>query len=338
PGSKPDKVSACYAHNGSCYVCDNSKDYIDCNADWLWNYNFPTHSWFKQVDCYDPFEEHSGQCPDGVALKKQMADFGEEGDERGDVYSIDLFNTAKYFDVLGRKVSKRNSTQQITYKKSNDKLHNRNTNDRLQRTIENIFEGINQRNSRRALFKRDDCGHLRGDYGIIENGQRVGGITCPDAGPLFSTPNVLDNKFLEETCIVKDCEYKKVWVRVGTTLQMSLTSIDYYVVDVGFVFPDGYVTTQNDHNAVEKHEKGHVEDFKCIVKKFPEETKYIEVEVEACNEKDALNAAITESVQPYLDEMKKEYDKRFKRATDRYHKKYDSFKYPEDNYVCPSDL
>lgn len=73
-------------------------------------------------------------------------------------------------------------------------------------------------------------------------------------------------------------------------------------------------------------------------KKFPEETKYIEVEVEACNEKDALNAAITESVQPYLDEMKKEYDKRFKRTTDRYHQKYDSFKYPEDNYVCPSDL
>lgn len=60
--------------------------------------------------------------------------------------------------------------------------------------------------------------------------------------------------------------------------------------------------------------------------------------MEACNEKDALNAAITESVQPYLDEMKKEYDKRFKRATDRYHQKYDSFKYPEDNYVCPSDL
>ena len=339
--SVPDNPKGtCVAYNGKCYRCKSENSYVDCYQEWLWKWSFSEDNiglWYAEVDCYNPFGEHDNQCPDGNALMKRAVNYSNVENIDNYEHGVNFQNNVKYYDVLGRKTSMANSAKQILYRKAIDKFYQKSTN-QLQQTIENIFEGINQRNSRRALFKRDDCGHLRGDYGIIENGQKVGGITCPDAGPLFSTPNVLDNKFLEETCIVKDCEYKKVWVRVGTTLQMSLTSIDYYVVDVGFVFPDGYVTTQKDHNAVEKHEKGHVEDFKCIVKKFPEETKYIEVEVEACNEKDALNAAITESVQPYLDEMKKEYDKRFKRATDRYHQKYDSFKYPEDNYVCPSDL
>lgn len=335
--SNPER--ACLAYNGQCYRCNPARG-SECANSWLWQGSFTPANigwWYEEVDCDDPFEDDfDGQCPDGNALMKRTINYGSV--ENVDDYGYGFgFRSRVNYDLLGRKISKRNNAKLALCRRNSDKFYKKST-DRLQRTIEKIFEGINHRNSRRALFKRDDCGHLRGDYGIIENGQKVGGITCPDAGPLFSTPNVLDNKFLEETCIVKDCEYKKVWVRVGTTLQMSLTSIDYYVVDVGFVFPDGYVTTQKDHNAVEKHEKGHVEDFKCIVKKFPEETKYIEVEVEACNEKDALNAAITESVQPYLDEMKKEYDKRFKRATDRYHQKYDSFKYPEDNYVCPSDL
>lgn len=64
------------------------------------------------------------------------------------------------------------------HRRNSDKFYKKST-DRLQRTIEKIFEGINHRNSRRALFKRDDCGHLRGDYGIIENGQKVGGDYMP---------------------------------------------------------------------------------------------------------------------------------------------------------------
>ena len=52
PESVPSNVSGCYSYNGSCYICDKSKgDYVDCNADWLWKYNFPYHDWFKQVDC-----------------------------------------------------------------------------------------------------------------------------------------------------------------------------------------------------------------------------------------------------------------------------------------------
>ena len=156
--------------------------------------------------------------------------------------------------------------------------------------------------------------------------------------PQYDTPKVLDKNFLNETCEINNCIYNKVKLKIGTTLRMKRFSIDYYVVKVGFVFPDGYVTTANDRNALKKHELGHVKDFECIAKKFPDETKYIEVEVEACNEKNALKAAIGEKVQPYMDEMQKEYDLRFMRATERYHSKYSSFKYPGNDYVCPSDL
>lgn len=336
--SNPER--ACLAYNGQCYRCNPARG-SECASSWLWTgSSFGSHNigyYYEQVDCYDPFEKHDNQCPDGNVLMKRVADYGDAENASVSGYDIDFINNVKYYDVLGRKTSRANSGKQVLYRKSNDNFYKKSA-DQLQQTIENIFERINQGYNKRGLFKRRDCGHLGGDYGIIENGQKVGGITCPDAEPRFSKPNVLESKFLEETCIIKDCEYKKVWVRVGTTLQMSLTSIDYYVVDVGFVFPNGYVTTREDREAVKKHEKGHVKDFECIANKFSEDTRYVEVEVEACNEEAALNAAIRESVQPYLDEMKKEYDKRFKRATDRYHQKYDSFKYPEDNYVCPSDL
>ncbi|WP_297943506.1 hypothetical protein [uncultured Fibrobacter sp.] len=123
PGSKPDKVSACYAHNGSCYVCDNSKDYIDCNADWLWNYNFPTHSWFKQVDCYDPFEgEKTEVCyeiildDDGLSLLKQRSDDVET------VYvpfndndKVNFINKIYNYDALGRIVAKNKMSKYGSY-------------------------------------------------------------------------------------------------------------------------------------------------------------------------------------------------------------------------------
>ena len=345
PGFPLDNVpsnpeSACFAYNGSCYKCNPDRG-SECSNSWLWQGSFTPANigwWYEEVDCYDPFEDDfDGQCPDGNALMKRTINYGSV--ENVDDYGYGFgFRSRVNYDLLGRKISKRNNAKLALYRRNSDKFYKKST-DRLQRTIEKIFEGINHRNSRRALFKRDDCGILGGDYGIIEpDSSKTGGITCPDAKPRFSKPKVLKSKFLEETCIVKDCEYKKVWVRVGTTLQMSLTSIDYYVVDVGFVFPDGYVTTQKDHNAVEKHEKGHVEDFKCIVKKFPEEAKYIEVEVEACNEDSVLNAAIKEKVKPYLEEMQSNFDKRADEATRRYHKTYSSFDYPKGKYECPSDL
>ena len=128
PGSKPDKVSACYAHNGSCYVCDNSKDYIDCNADWLWNYNFPTHSWFKQVDCYEPFGEDEGEFVEN----KQYACLVENNhatlykstgkasnlakNNIKDQYEIDfsILSVNKY-DVLGRNLINNNSNYKKRY-------------------------------------------------------------------------------------------------------------------------------------------------------------------------------------------------------------------------------
>ena len=335
---------ACIAHNGKCYRCKSENSYVNCSYDWLWTgENFGTHnigSWYEEVDCNDPFEEknNDGRCPDGIALMKRTADFDDESSRKDHAYSIDLLNTAGYFDALGRSISRIKSAQQPFYKKINSKMNDYNEKKLLQQTIDKIYKEIKPRKASHNLLKRQDCGILRSDYGIIENGQKIGGITCPDAEPSYSPPNVIDHKFLEETCSVNRCEYKKVWLKLGARLEMTLKGIDYYVVNVGYVFPDGYATTQIDHDAVEKHEKGHVADFQCIANKFSNESKYVEIEVEACNEKDALNAAIEDAIKPYLNEMQKEYDLRFMRATERYHSKYGSFEYPGNDYVCPSDL
>ncbi|MBQ5610345.1 MAG: hypothetical protein IIU83_01970 [Fibrobacteraceae bacterium] len=335
---------ACIAHNGKCYRCKSENSYVNCSHNWLWTgENFGTHNiglWYEEVDCYDPFEKEDfdGQCPDEIVLMKRTADFDDESSRKDNAYSIDLLNTARYFDALGRSISRIKSAQQPFYKKINSKMNDYNEKKLLQQTIDKIYKEVKLRKASHNLLKRQDCGILRSDYGIIENGQKIGGITCPDAEPSYSPPNVIDHKFLEETCSVNRCEYKKVWLKLGARLEMTLKGIDYYVVNVGYVFPDGYVTTQIDHDAVEKHEKGHVADFQCIANKFSNESKYVEIEVEACNEKGALNAAIEDAIKPYLNEMQKEYDLRFMKATERYHSKYGSFEYPGNDYVCPNDL
>ncbi len=335
---------ACIAHNGKCYRCKSENSYVNCSHNWLWTgENFGTHNiglWYEEVDCNDPFEEKNNdeQCPDGIALMKRTADYDDESSGKDNAYSIDLLNTARYFDALGRSISRIKSAQQPFYKKINSKMNDYNEKKLLQQTIDKIYKEVKLRKASHNLLKRQDCGILRSDYGIIENGQKIGGITCPDAEPSYSPPNVIDHKFLEETCSVNRCEYKKVWLKLGARLEMTLKGIDYYVVNVGYVFPDGYVTTQIDHDAVEKHEKGHVADFQCIANKFSNESKYVEIEVEACNEKGALNAAIEDAIKPYLNEMQKEYDLRFMKATERYHSKYGSFEYPGNDYVCPNDL
>lgn len=335
-----DLSNACFAMDGKCYKCKDPSPYGGCAQSWIWTQKlyYAEPYYLEEVDCYDPFEIHSKQCPDGNALMKRASDYEYAENASDDRYNIDFTNNIKYYNILGRKTSRANSVKQVLYRKSTDNFYKKSA-DQLQQTIENIFEKINQGYNKRGLFKRNDCGLLGGDYGIIEpDGSRTGGITCPDAEPRFSKPKVLKSKFLEETCIIKDCEYKKVWVKVGTTLQMTLISIKDTVVEIGFVFPDGYVTTKEDHEAVKKHEKGHVKDFECIAKKFPKEKKYIEVEVEACNEDSVLNAAIKEKVKPYLEEMQSNFDKRADEATRRYHKTYSSFDYPKGKYECPSDL
>ena len=110
PESVPSNVSGCYSYNGSCYICDKSKgDYVDCNADWLWKYNFPYHDWFKQVDCYDPYEEDTEVCYEvdlaesETYLLKQMSEYVFYNDTvLLDNDALELNSDARYYDVLGR--------------------------------------------------------------------------------------------------------------------------------------------------------------------------------------------------------------------------------------------
>ena len=110
PESVPSNVSGCYSYNGFCYICDKSKgDYVDCNADWLWKYNFPYHDWFKQVDCYDPYEEDTEVCYEvdlaesETYLLKQMSEYVFYNDTvLLDNDALELNSDARYYDVLGR--------------------------------------------------------------------------------------------------------------------------------------------------------------------------------------------------------------------------------------------
>lgn len=176
--SNPER--ACLAYNGQCYRCNPARG-SECANSWLWQGSFTPANigwWYEEVDCDDPFEDDfDGQCPDGNALMKRTINYGSV--ENVDDYGYGFgFRSRVNYDLLGRKISKRNNAKLALYRRNSDKFYKKST-DRLQRTIEKIFEGINHRNSRRALFKRDDCGHLRGDYGIIENGQKVGGDYMP---------------------------------------------------------------------------------------------------------------------------------------------------------------
>lgn len=108
PGSKPSNTSTCYAYNGSCYRCDNDRDYVDCKADWLWNYNFPYHDWFKQVDCNEPYEEGKYICPEVSALRKNTSNVYFT-DAYKDSEKLKSLSEPYHFDALGRSI-KRNGT------------------------------------------------------------------------------------------------------------------------------------------------------------------------------------------------------------------------------------
>jgi len=103
-GSMPTSTSSCYSYNGSCYKCDNSRDYVDCNADWLWKYNFPYHDWFKQVDCYE--EEDDYICSDVASLQKKSSK-GTITIDDGDEIKQNVLKETYYFDALGRSMRRK---------------------------------------------------------------------------------------------------------------------------------------------------------------------------------------------------------------------------------------
>ena len=153
PGSTPANVSACYAYNGSCYVCEKSESYIDCKADWLWNYNFPTHSWFKQVDCYDPYEEDD--CPDPSYLLKKSVEIvnGENENYVNKSYSLDFVKPSKMYNVLGRNVKNPGKWEKVYEKKMN-------------RNLSLVTDESNVVNTRYLLKLSTNSGHVSAKHDV----------------------------------------------------------------------------------------------------------------------------------------------------------------------------
>ncbi|MBQ3714998.1 MAG: hypothetical protein II892_05350, partial [Fibrobacter sp.] len=313
PGSKPDKVSACYAHNGSCYVCDNSKDYIDCNADWLWNYNFPTHSWFKQVDCYDPFgeEDFDGQCPDRFYLEK-IASSNQDDFEMTN-YMADFSTTKKDYDALGRFLNGKRSKFLRTFGKRENKIVpiSKNTFD-----VGNIIyipvEKIGL--SQNFLAKEGDecpdypCGDIGKDYGV---GKDVG-VYC---GHPCTKPN-MENGFLriEVTNKRKTGSCGKNNPKYTITFKLPATATikrknEYHVAPIGYRMGNRTVTI-DEYEAAERHEIGHMESYSCLEEKNMFKS-YYEFVLEdvcekniVCDENDVLRDMVS-SIKKKMDSKKK---------------------------------
>lgn len=117
--SNPER--ACIAYNGQCYKCNSSNSFVDCSADWLWKYSFDlglvSRGFYKQVDCYDPFEEDVDlKCykidlnddeNDEFFLLKQQSNESEYYEEYSTINSeVNIINKIYYYDALGRNISK----------------------------------------------------------------------------------------------------------------------------------------------------------------------------------------------------------------------------------------
>lgn len=355
PGSKPDKVSACYAHNGSCYVCDNSKDYIDCNADWLWNYNFPTHSWFKQVDCYDPFgeDDFDGQCPDGVLLKRNVA---SEEDEMPN-YEIDFSLSSKVFDVMGRRLNDNRSKFLKTFKRQEKKIQP------IQNTVFDegrfIYIPIEDLGLSRNYLAKDgvacrakSCGNLGKDYGVNGDVGVYCGYPCTE---LIEENGYLRIEITKKkqtgSCSEGNPKYTITFkLSAKTTIKRKNV---YYVAPIGYKMGSSIVT-EDAYKAGKRHEIGHKDSFNCLEKHKMFKSEYI-FELEdvcedefKCNKKgvikglaDKISETITVQRNTGIDKIVQYNKKLWQRMCGWYHDKFSRYDGPggpnnPKDIVCPT--
>jgi hypothetical protein len=117
---------------------------------------------------------------------------------------------------------------------------------------------------RMVLSNGKICGVEGDDYGIMEDGQHKGGNYCyvmkiKSNGKriTFSKKDDLDNLCGENNDLVNfTFEYKYTPV---------ITKDSIYYVKGGYVFPDGYVTTEQDSIYFRKHELRHKKDTRSII-------------------------------------------------------------------------
>jgi len=161
----------------------------------------------------------------------------------------------------------------------------------------------------------DECGKQGVDYGVIENGKRVGGVTCSEIDVITSKYHELKPCPNNPSKLQADFEY---------TIATKLTRNEIFYVKKGYVYSDGYIADKDDETAMHFHEQGHKKYNNCL--KFPKITKRIS----GCycqNEIDYM-----------IEQERKEFERKHKNMldnmADEFHKKYGDTGY-DKTYECP---
>jgi hypothetical protein len=283
PGFPLDNVpsnpqNACFAYEGSCYKCNPARG-PECLNSWLWQGTFTSANvgwWYERVDCNNPFGEED-DCPDVVLYKKGNVGFGTEELVREKYYSDEFKSVGEYFDLLGRKSSHFSKKKRVVYRKktidSNIKYQSEEKHESLSNlnTMITYLCGFSRdkwkcvRNTEVTSLKKngDDanvCGVLGFDYGIIENGEKVGGITCAAV-----EVNVVKAQISKQN-IVGKCRdgSRKMNVSVDVQIAASFIKNNPYWVQKGYKFSDGSVVTEENEHAMRQHEYGHKFFNSCI--------------------------------------------------------------------------
>lgn len=142
-----DLSKACFAKDGKCYKCVDSQN--GCGRDWLWTneYAYMEPFYVMETDCFNPFGSEENECSDdnGVMMKNAVnAERVWKNDN--DVYTIDLLQVEKYYDLAGRNVLKNRSNNQVLFKFYPNRITNDvEKKDDLYEKIEGVFEMLNHR-------------------------------------------------------------------------------------------------------------------------------------------------------------------------------------------------
>lgn len=359
---------ACVAYNGKCYRCNPARG-SECAFSWLWKETpFGEHNigyFYEQVDCNDPFGEEdviAEGCIDESFLKKEAVRANyQKVDDNNKEYYVDLMMTRNKYDALGR-MRNHGSPQRMAYfnKKipykeekdsrsdllisgiivaSSDTLCNRLSSGEWVCGKKNIL--AKRLNDDSEFNDSKNCNIKLGrNYGIVENGNLVGGMTC-------AWPNVITSKAYKELSRESlNDGYIKIVVHYTITSNTILGDNDHLTVKEGYVFPNGHVTTSEEENQFDKHEEGHefynkcvafeeintVGQFECIIelKKEWSQKKKDEVIINTI----AKELEIIEN--PLIEDKANEGQKKLDAIASRFHKDHGIGGY-SDHYTCPTD-
>jgi len=334
-----DPQNACFALGGKCYKCKSERSSA-CGEEWLWKGNFNSSNvgwWYTEVDCYNPFEDnHDGQCPDGSILQKRVAN-SDNGSKEGYVdYTMELLNTQKYYDVLGRNANRNLKQKRALYRL--DRMSSIEKDITMEGYI-GSFTGkgcyknssgewvcsFNENYSPLKKQNTEPCGILGVDYGIIsEKGALIGGINCPSV----NVPNTVISQKSDKIGVCKDgSDLLEGTITVTGSAVLERNEI-FYITE-GYLFPNGYYATKEDEKAMYYHELGHQKYNKCI--HFPdmlETTPFCICESEFKEKAGILGEDLRQKA---IDKLKKMIDEQ----SDLFHSNYGEDGYAT-SYNCPN--